>query len=609
MTDPRGRGLAADLLRLYRFMPPARRRSLFIVLALMLLGAVAELAAIASVVPFLSLLAGDGGRPQFAWLGGLFEALGADNRGQQLVAASLLFMAAAIFAGAVRLQLAWSTQNFVLGLGHELAVEIQRRTLAQPYAYHVSRNSSEIIASLEKVQILTYGVLLQLMRAVTAGFIALFIVAALVRIDPFTAAIAALAFGAIYALVTLLTRKRLAANSAALGSAYERRVRIIQESLGGIRDVIIDDSQAAYLDEFRKTDLRLTQARAMTAFIGTAPRFVIEAAGMVIIAALALAISGRQGGLAPALPILGAVALGALRLLPLIQQLYSAWANFAGSRSIAGQVLDLLALPVNEQAPGDRQPLGLQHQISFDQVGFSYPGRNIPALEDVQLTVERGSRVALVGPTGSGKSTLADLLMGLLEPTAGEISVDGVPLTRANRRSWQRGIAHVPQSIFLADASIAHNIAFGVPESQVDMERVARAATAAQLGEWIASLPDGFETSVGERGVRLSGGQRQRLGIARAIYKDAPVLVLDEATSALDHDTEQAVMRALDQLGGEGRTVVIIAHRQSTVEHCDLVARLENGRIVEVGSGAEVFGSAKRRRTAAGPARAATTGT
>ncbi|MBA3512070.1 ABC transporter ATP-binding protein [Sphingomonas sp.] len=591
--------MAADLAQLYRFLSPARRRQFFSVLALMVLGAIAELVAIGSIVPFLSLLAGDSGGELFPWLTDLFEAVGAGDHREQLVAAALLFMAAALVAGALRLQLAWSTESFVLGLGHELSVEIQRRTLAQPYSYHVSRNSSEIIASLEKVRMLTFGVLLRLMRAVTAGFIALFIIAALVRIDPFTAAIAAVAFGVLYALVSAFTRQRLARNSAILGSAFERRVQIIQESLGGVRDVIIDDSQSVYVDEFRKVDWRLTRAQVTTSFIGSAPRFVIEAAGMVLIAALALAIAGREGGLAQALPILGAVALGAQRLLPLIQQLYAAWTGLAGQRSVTAQVLDLLALPVEDQAQRSRpgEPLEFRQAIAFDKVSFTYPGRQHPAIEDVSLSIECGSRVALVGPTGSGKSTLADLLMGLLEPTEGTIAIDGTPLTRETRRAWQRSLAHVPQAIFLADASIARNIAFGVPAADIDMQRVARSAAAAQLGGFIDSLPDRYETSVGERGVRLSGGQRQRLGIARAIYKDARVLVLDEATIALDHDTEVAVLRALDQLGGEGRTVVVIAHRRSTVEHCDLIARLENGRLVELGTFAEVFGRPPRTAT------------
>ena len=598
MTDRLARGFLADLRQLYGFMSPARRRKFLALLALMFVGAVAELATIGAVVPFLSLLASSG-QLHFGWVTKVFEVLGAHGRDQQLIAASVLFMSAALVAGALRLQLAWSTQSFVLGLGHELAVEIQRRTLAQPYTYHVGRNSSEIVASLEKVQVLVFIVLLQMMQAATAAFIALFIVAALVRIDPFTAAVAGISFGTLYGLVTAFTRRRLARNSAITGAAYQERVQLIQESLGGIRDVIIDNSQAVYLNEFRKIDLRFTRARATTAFIAAAPRFVIEAAGMVVIAALALVIAGREGSLSQALPILGALALGAQRLLPLLQQLYNSWANLAGNRAVAAQVLGLLALPVEGPAsPRPVEPLGLRERIIFEGVSFAYPGRRRPALEEVNLTIERGSRVAVVGLTGSGKSTLADLLMGLLDPTAGEITIDGVPLNRDTRRAWQRSIAHVPQAIFLADTSVARNIAFGVPRAEIDMERVRRAAATAQLEEFIASLPDGYETSVGERGVRLSGGQRQRLGIARAVYKDAPVLVLDEATSALDHDTEMAVMGALDQLGGEGRTIVIIAHRTSTVTGCDLVARLDHGRIVEVGPVAQLLGGEFSRQAA-----------
>ncbi|MEO5613201.1 MAG: ABC transporter ATP-binding protein, partial [Sphingomicrobium sp.] len=429
------------------------------------------------------------------------------------------------------------------------------------------------------------------------AFVALFIIAALVRIDPFTAAVAALAFGAIYGLVSAMTRRRLARNSAITNAAYQQRVQLIQESLGGIRDVIIDGSQAVYLDEFRKIDLRFTRARATTAFMASAPRFVIEAVGMVVVAALALVISNREGSLAQALPILGAVALGAQRLLPLIQQIYTSWAQLTGNRAVAAEVLDLLALPVDEpETPSGAVALGLRERIVFDQVSFAYPGRRQPALDAISLTIERGARVALVGHTGSGKSTLADLLMGLLEPSAGQITIDGIVLDRANRRQWQRSIAHVPQAIFLADTSIARNIAFGVPPGRIDMDRVVRAAATAQIDDFIASLADGFESSVGERGVRLSGGQRQRLGIARAVYKDAPVLVLDEATSALDHDTEVAVMAALDRLGGEGRTIVIIAHRMSTVAGCDLVARLDNGRIVEVGPFSKLLGGETSRQ-------------
>lgn len=563
-------------------------------LALMFAGAVAELAAVGSVVPFLSLLAGDQGPGHFAWIREAFASLGATTPDAQLAMATGLFVVAAILAGALRLQLAWSTQRFTLGLGHEIAVEIHRRTLLQPYSYHLGQNSSEIVASLDKVQLLTSGVLLQLMQAASAAFIAIFIIAALVQIDVFTAAVAALAFGAIYALVSLVARKRLSANSAIVGSAYGQRVKIIQESLGGIRDIILDGSQAGYLDEFRRVDRRFATAAATTAFIATAPRFVIEAVGMVLIAGLALLLADRAGGIAGALPILGALALGAQRLLPLFQQIYTAWSRVAGNRSIIGQVIALMRLPVDEtESPSSGPLLPFDDCIRFERLSFSYPGRSAAAVHDISFAIPHGARVALVGRTGSGKSTLADLLMGLLEPSDGQILIDGRPLNAANRRSWQRGIAHVPQAIFLADASIARNIAFGVAESAIAMDRVREAAAIAQLDEFIDSLDDGYATSVGERGVRLSGGQRQRLGIARAVYKQAPVLVLDEATSALDDSTEAAVLRALDALSAQGRTIVIIAHRLTTVENCDLVVRLERGRATQIGSYAEVVGKAR----------------
>jgi ATP-binding cassette subfamily B protein len=299
---------------------------------------------------------------------------------------------------------------------------------------------------------------------------------------------------------------------------------------------------------------------------------------MAFIAALACMVTLMHGGLAAALPIIGALALGAQRLLPFLQQIYLSWSVAVGNRSVVQQVLEFLSLPVDQEIAGAAElvPLPLQHHIRATNISFTYPGRRAPAIDELSFEIRRGECVALVGRTGSGKSTLADLLMGLLEPIAGQIDIDGVALSKDNRRNWQRSIAHVPQSIFLADTSIARNIAFGQQAGQLDLERVIDASIKARLHEFVSTLPDGYETFVGERGTRLSGGQRQRLGIARAIYKQAPVLVLDEATSALDEETELAVMRALDRLGEEGRTIIMIAHRLSTAVRVDRVIRLDD---------------------------------
>ena len=589
MEESHSTSLPTMVARLFGLMDPARRRQFAGVFLLMLAGALAELFTIGSVLPFLSILAGSTTAEGPTWISRLLHEITGLTGASSLPAAAALFIAAAIAAAAIRLLLSWYSQSFTLGFGHELAVEIQRRILHQPYSFHIGQHSSRILASLEKVQILSSGVLLQLMQAASALIIGLFIILALATVDLRTTAIAAVAFGGCYLLVSRFAGPRLARNSAILGIAYDHRLKLIQESLGGIRDIIVDHSQPAYLDEFRTIDRQFTQARLGSGFLVTAPRFVIEAAGMVLIALLALALSSGGRGLVTALPVLGALALGAFRLLPLLQQLYQAWVSLASNRSIAGEILSLLALPVPDDAPAPA-PLAFRTAIRFEQVSFAYPERDSLALDGIDLVIPRGARVAVVGKTGSGKSTLADLMMGLLSPSGGRIAIDDTPLDDRARKAWQQSVSHVPQSIFLADASIARNIALGGPASEIDMVLVTDAIRIAQLDEVVAELPQGIETHVGERGVSLSGGQRQRLGLARAIYKNAPVLIFDEATNALDHETEAAILKALRDIQARGRTIIIISHRQSSLSDCDLLIRLDKGKLVAL----EEFGQQER---------------
>jgi ATP-binding cassette subfamily B protein len=261
------------------------------------------------------------------------------------------------------------------------------------------------------------------------------------------------------------------------------------------------------------------------------------------------------------------------------------------------QVLQLLRLPINEERKLDGRSLPLKRQIELDGVSFIYPSRRTPAISRISLKIRRGECVALIGKSGSGKSTLVDLLTGLLEPTEGCIRIDGTALTSEHKREWLQNIAHVPQAIFLADATIAQNIAFGAADTDIDFQRVWEAARKAQLDEFVATLSEGLATRVGERGIRLSGGQRQRLGIARAIYRDAAVLVLDEATSALDDDTEAAVMQTIERLREEGRTIIIIAHRLSTVQRADRLIRLDTGRVIQTGTYDEIVGATRSQKS------------
>jgi ATP-binding cassette subfamily B protein len=566
-----------------------QRRQLLAILVLMLVGAFAETATVGAVLPFLAIVSPGSELGRFGWVVGPIAELAALLGTSTLLVAAVLLVAIAVIAAAIRLALLWGSQIFFYALGHTLSMGVYARVLHRPYTRHVIENSATTIAAMQKVQFVLGNVLLPAAAGVTAAVVALFILAALIAIDARTALIAAACFGLLYALVSRLTRRRLYANSDTASSALKGRVQILQEGLGGIRDVLIDHSQAQFLAKFATIDLQFTRAQATNQFLAAAPRYVVEAAGVVLIAVIAVFVSGRPGGLSGALPMLGALALGAQRLLPLIQQTYFSWAQIYGHRAALVEVGQLLAEPLPPAIAADNRLAPLTGTVTFRNVTFAYPGERGTALQEIDLAIRPGARIGLVGPSGAGKSTFVDLLLGLLDPTGGAVLIDGQRLDDSTRAAWQAAVAHVPQAIFLADGSIAENIAFGRTGEAIDMARLREAARLAEIDAFIATLPQGYDTFVGERGVRLSGGQRQRIGIARALYKEARVLVLDEATSALDEATESAVMQAVDQLPRE-LTLVIVAHRLSTLRVCEEIVRLEAGRVVQVGSFAEVIG-------------------
>ena len=340
-----------------------------------------------------------------------------------------------------------------------------------------------------------------------------------------------------------------------------------------------------YCTVFRNADLPLRRAKANIEIISGSPRFVIEALGTGLIAALAYSLAGSSMGIMGAIPVLGALALGAQRLLPVLQQAYAASAGMRGGQASLFETIKLLdqPLPAYAHAPL-ASPMPFRKSITLNNLAFKYTENSPLVIQPgFSLSIAKGSRTGLLGATGSGKSTLLDIVMGLLRPDSGSLVIDGVSVTEENHRAWQVQIAHVPQTIFLADTSIAENIAFGIPRELIDHARVRQASQQAQIAQTIESWDQEYDTMVGERGVRLSGGQRQRVGIARALYKKAEVIVLDEATSALDNDTESAVMEAMESLGDE-LTLIIVAHRLSTLRNCTQVVELENGRIKRRGS-------------------------
>ena len=565
----------AAIVRLLRTllnaMSAEHRRAFWLLTLLTLANAAADLALVASSIWFLAVLAGSDLPATLArWLP-------ADDAGRAIETAALLFAGSALVANLLRLLQLRLSETLVAGVAHELTVELQRRVFAQPYDYHVRHRSSEVLASLETGRVLASNILHQWLQSIAALATGLALLFLLFRIDPLPALIALALLALFYLAVVRVAGQRLSSNSRVLGRAYGERIAKVQESLGAIRDLKIDHSERAQLEDFRRADARFAQATASTGFIAGAPRFVIEAGAILLVAVLAIWLT--VGGANSALPLIGGMAVGGIRLLPLLQTAYRSWVSMAGNRAVYAQVEALLSLPLPRQERQAVQPMAFRTAIGLEDVTVRYPERSEPVLRGISLTIAHGSRVALTGETGSGKSTLADVLMGLLQPQQGRVTVDGVPLDDSSLPAWQRNIAHVSQNIFLADATIARNIAFSVADEPIDMDRVRRSAEDARILEFVDSLPDGFATEVGERGVRLSGGQRQRIAIARALYKNAPLLVLDEATNALDQDTERAVLANI--FGDPARTIVIVGHRPSAVESCDTVFRLSEGRLVE----------------------------
>ncbi|QNI95449.1 ABC transporter type 1/ ATPase component [Synechococcus sp. A15-127] len=590
MPDPSLRQL---LRQLWGYLGRRRRWQLWMLLLVMLASSAAEVLSLAAVLPFLAVLA----NPEGLWNQSLVQQwgpkLGIASAEELLLPITLAFSVASLLAGTIRLLTLWLNGRLAAAIGSDLSCEAYRRTLYQPYAVHLARNSSQLIASISTDVIrVTNAVLNPLLLLLSSGLIAASLVATLLAIDWGIALGTGLVVALVYAAAMASSQvplQRLARQQVFLN---QRLIQTLQEGLGAIRDVLLNGYQGFYETHYRLADKPLRRATADAIFLSTYPRLVLEPAGMALIAVAGYVLVSQQG-VSRALPLLGALALGAQRLLPMAQKVYEGWAQSRAAKDSLASVMQLLDQPL----PADSSlllhvPLTLTNGIRLKDVHFRY-GPDLPeVLKGLHLEIRQGERIGLIGSTGSGKSTTLDLLMGLLQPTAGRILVNGDDLHDPSHPerldAWRAAIAHVPQSIYLTDTSFAENIAFGLPLNQIDHAQVRRAAQQAQIATFIESSPQGYNSFVGERGIRLSGGQRQRIGIARALYKQAQILVFDEATSALDTSTEQAVMEAIEGLS-RNLTIVMIAHRLCTVRRCDRIIRLDQGLVQSDGCPADMI--------------------
>ena len=533
---------------------------------------------VGAMIPFLTALAEPSLIFEFEQLRPLISLLGAESPEGIILPFIIVFIVAVTVAAALRILLFYSITRVSYALGSDIGCEIYAKTIRQPYLVHIDRNSSDLINSLlRKTDDVIGGVVIPALLLVSSSLVLLGILSVLLSIDAVTTLTCIAVFGFLYWCLLMKTRRYLGSNSKTIVQESSKLVKVVQETLGGIRDVILDGNQQYYSDLFITADKKLRFAQGNNSIISGSPKHIIEAMGMIALAAISYWLTLTVGSIASFLPILGAIALGAQRMLPNLQQIYASISHIRGAQESLKDILFLLDQEVKQNEPQKIETsIDFKKKIEFCDVSFRYFEGGDWVLKNVNVTIPKGHCVGIVGASGSGKSTLCDILMGLISPSSGMVWVDDVELSKDKATFWQDNIAHVPETIFLTDASIAENIAFGMSKQDIDLDKVKTAARMAQLDLFIESLPLKYSERVGERGVRLSGGQRQRIGLARALFKQTNVIVFDEATSALDSKTESDIVRTIAELTGPV-TKIMVAHRLTTLANCDVIYTVSGG--------------------------------
>ena len=571
-------------LELLEHISIKKKKSLFFLFLLTLICAVLEMFSMATVLPFLMVLTNPEKLFEYSFIENVFNFLGYQNYENITFFITVTFVVTIILSILMRVYLLIFTTRLSFGLGADFGLDIHKKTLYLPYINHISRNSSEVVNGIfTKVNQVIYGVVLSILTLLNAAVILTIMLVTILFIDLKITLVSAIVFFSLYVFTIFLVKLPLKKHSEVIALFSNNILKNLQEGLGGIKDIILSNSQEFHANVFRKDDLTYRNSQGSIHIISGTPRFLIEGLGIIFIALLGYFASRTNVGFIELIPILGLMVFAAQRMLPLLQQIYSSWSSI---KSVENSLIDVLKL-LESRMPRVHQ-LKNATQIIFEKslilsnISFKYYNMSQNIFTNLNLEIKKGDMIGFVGETGSGKSTIIDIIMGLLIPSKGSMKVDGIILKKDTLINWQKLIAHVPQKIFLIDASILENIAFGVPKKEIDILLVKKVAANAEIIEYINSLPNGFFTEVGENGIRLSGGQQQRLAIARALYKEPEILVLDEATSALDSKTEKKIMNTILTLRKK-LTIITVAHRISTLENYDVIYNFNKGEIQSMG--------------------------
>ncbi len=572
--------------KIVSLLTPAERRRAMLLLGLMLVGMVLETLGIGLVIPAVTLLVQSDTRSVPPALQRVLAVFGDRPQWQFVVGGMLALVAMYLVKTAFLAFLAWTQTKFAYGVQAHVSQRLFDVYLRQPYVFHLERNSAQLIRNVTTEVTLFTGVLIDAMNLTTEAFVLLGIGTLLIVVEPLGALLVVLLLGLATLAFHRLTRRHITSWGLARQRHEGFRIQHLQQGLGGAKEVKVFGREDAFLAEYWRHNAECARVGRMQQTVLQLPRLWMELLAVAGLAILVITMLAQGRGLSSIVPTLGLFGAAAFRLMPSANRALNGVQSLRYGLPAVTILHDELGLGV-PPPPAPHAAMPFDHAIEMRGVTYTYPGGAAPALQHVTLSIRKNESVGFVGPSGSGKSTLVDVLLGLLTPDSGQVVVDGRDI-QPDVRAWQRQIGYVSQTIYLTDDTLRRNVAFGVADAEIDDAAVTRAIHAAQLEEFVATLPSGVRTVVGERGVRLSGGQRQRIGIARALYHDPAVLVLDEATSALDQETERDVMESVTALQGS-RTIVIVAHRPSTVAHCDRLSRLDAGHVAAEGDPAQML--------------------
>lgn len=576
---------------MYAIIPRSERRQIWWVLAISTLSGLAQMMSIASVMPFMTVVA----KPEFIFanpfLNEVYHYFGFASTNSFLVYMGIVVLVMLAFSNAISVAVIWLLTRTINMSGHLLSKNLISSYLAQPYFFFLNRNTSELGKNiLSEVSRVINGILGPALRIGSSLIIGICILILLIAVDPVLTAVVTSVIAGSYLLIYMLLRNRLAFIGASSSVSNTDRYRAVNEALGGVKVIKLSGLEAGFIDRFSSPSQDFANYETQKRLVEQLPRYALETilfGGMLII--IVYLISTKHY-IQKTIPLTALYAYAGYRLMPVLQQIFAGLSSIRYYRASLNLLYDDLNQfqdsdeKLHVDTTGSQSKIRLAAGIRIEDLCFTYPGSDRQVIHGLNVTIESNSTVGIVGKTGSGKTTLIDLLLGLLYPDSGLILIDGIPLSEGNIRSWQRKVGYVPQEIYLSDDTIARNIAFGIMDEDIKMESVRRAAEIANIDSFITGeLRNGYDTKIGERGVRLSGGQRQRLGIARALYNDPDLIVLDEATSALDGVTENVVMDAIKSLYHK-KTIIIVAHRLATVKGCDNILLFENGEISQSGN-------------------------